>query len=441
MVQAAAPTRFLRSSPTLRTGVSAQLLATASQLVGFAQLLLLIAPGSSRTTDAYMILFGATQLVVTVWIVGVVYPTHLAEPARAWKHTVACSGAAAAVLAAAGVGFLLALGYPVAPVVGVGTALALSGALAAAAATYSVILACAGRPLSLAGLALLPNVVATAALLATHGTTSTTRTVAMCGALALGNGALCCLLQPRAHEVLSHCRVSQPTPSVVRPRGWLVMAAIVGGISPLALQGALAAFPQGVLTHFTVAYKFGLTLTGALVNSLLPLLVSWRNLARARLRQTVLVSLSAAGPAALVCRELAGHNTFGTSLAPAAIALLAGWAFVVPTTSVATQIVVRSGDFLAFRTTGLLNGGLTSAGIVYAVITRQPTAVALTLLVVQVAVSVVLFRRSAQAAEGWLTLAAGAVCLPVAFAPLLSIPAVVAMTLLPLRRLSAAPVT
>lgn len=393
--------------------VTAQAAAFASQLFGSLQLVLLLHAGVSRATDAYFLIFGATQLMVSGWIVGVIYPRQLAQPGTDWAQIPRRAVVFSALVTGLATGYAIALGYPVGITISVAVPLLLSAAAAARATVDACRLACVGRATELAGVALPANVVACVALLTVGGHGSSTATTAMCAGLLLGNLGAASALRRRVASIVD-------VPPAVAPRRapWLVVAAITAALSPLVMQAAVATFPSGDLSAFSVAYKFGLALTGIGLNSMLPLLLSWHRVEHDVLRRIVWCALTVALPAAYLAKLIATASGTTHYLSPAVVTAMTAWALICPATAIATRLTVITKDLRYFRFTAVANAALTIATVVTALCTHESVVVAAGLLVVEAAVTAILLHRVGKTASVVATLTVAVIAVCVAVTPL-----------------------
>jgi hypothetical protein len=378
-----------------RRGVlGAQATALAAQTAGALQLLLLVRGGTNRSTDAYFVLLGAGQLVSAIWVLGVVYPRRLADAALSWRGLDAVAAVMAAISTVAAAGYLRLIGYSGHVLLPLLLALVVAAAASAAASCKAAMLACAGRPRPMAGLALVPNLFACLGLL--EPWTPGSPALRMSVGLAMGSLALLPFLTVATRSVPTGVGDTAQPPGAAAGSRWLLYGSVIGNLAPVALQSALATLPGGRLTAFSVASRLALAATSVGLNSVLPLLVSWQRYDAAMVRRLCRLALVAApagtASACALAALLGSPHQFG---APAVV-LLVAWAFVTPTTTLATQATVREGDLRSFRWTGSFNLLATSAGIgLLLLLGTLETAVA-TLLAVQVGVSGILFFR-----RGW----------------------------------------
>lgn len=392
----------------VRRGVSAQLLALGSQAAGAAQIWLLVREGVGPASDVYFLCFGGGQLVISVWVLGFVYPRQLAHRERSWGRTESLSPYVAAGAVVAAAVYAACVGYPWQLLSAIAAPLAVAAAAGAAAATYAAGLACAGRPLALAGVALPANLVACAAMssVAVHPAATP---IAMCVGLAFGNVILMCLLRRPAHTVLRASSVSDERCTPLPDERWLLLASVVGGVSPLLAQAVLATFPAGRLSAFSVVTRLGLAATTIGVNAVLPLVLSWRQVEHTLLWRVSWASILAAPAVALGVRMGLPDNPVAGLSAPV-LTLLAGWAGLCPAATIATRLTIVSGRLRVFRATALVNAGLTVVFLAGAVRMHQLLYVALSYLVVEAGVLTVLMGTARRyGAAGAVTAATAAV--------------------------------
>jgi hypothetical protein len=370
------------------SALAAQLCALASQAGGALQLLLLLRAGTSRSTDAYFLCFAAGQLVTSIWVLGVVYPRHLADPSRSWAGVTARAMWTAAGLVLVATGYALTIGYSWRTLLGISLPLVVAATAAAAATTYAAALGCSGRPLPLAGVALPANAAACLGLATAVLTRPSLAGPFMCIGLAAGNVLLAVGLRRRAEPIMSVVA----TPAGGRPKApsgdkWLLVGSIAGGLSPVLFQALVASFPKGELTEFGVVTRLGLALTTVGLNAMLPLMLSWRYVATVRLRQLTWAGVLMSVPAAVLVRVAVGRDVLGTSLDGSVLAALVAWALLCPSTNIAARLVVLRNDFRVFRWTAAANLTLTAAAGAVAVARHDLLPVALGYLSVEAAVT------------------------------------------------------
>ena len=170
-----------------------QMLAGAAQVTGALQLVALLASvGRTRGTDAYITLFSASQISLSVIVVGTLQPLILNRPNYSeWRPWIVGGIGANAVMLFGTASFLLLVHYPVSDVVSITAVLCASGTAAVVASVLGVHLAALGRPGSLASLTVLPNALASLAVV----TAPTAPILFMCVGLFSGNGILCVTLR------------------------------------------------------------------------------------------------------------------------------------------------------------------------------------------------------------------------------------------------------
>ena len=266
---ATASTLAPRRAPVVGRVAGAQATAVVAQALGALQLLLLLRAGAGRSSDAYFVVFAAGQLVISIWVLGVADPRQLADPALSWRGRGRAAAVAAGACALGASAYLLAVGYPAGTVLPVGGLLAVATAAAAAANCQAAVLACAGSPKPLAGVTILPNLMACAGLVVSmwHGSA----VVDMCVGVAAGNLALLPLQAGRVRRTL-HDRPTAAGAASPTPR-WLLYGSVVGNLAPLVLQASLATLPGGRVSAFSAASRLALAATSVGVSSVLPLLV------------------------------------------------------------------------------------------------------------------------------------------------------------------------
>jgi hypothetical protein len=253
-------------------------LAALSQATGAAQLgALLLAVGPTRGSDAYFTLFTASQLPVSILVLGTLQPAILSRPGYAgwarWTLVAVIVNAPWLWLTA---GFLLANGYASHDVLWVAGLLTASASVAIACSVHAVHAAARGRPELLAGSTVIPNTCASILVLAP----TPYRIQLMCTGLLVGNIATYLLARaivrsavgawqrdPLKSQVSSH-------QSLAGTRGLLV-ASTVGATGPFALQAVTATYTAGQATLLGFMSKLGNGVVGIGVTTFTNVATDW----------------------------------------------------------------------------------------------------------------------------------------------------------------------
>jgi hypothetical protein len=260
-----------RLPPGAKRIARVQLVAAMSQVLGALQLVLLFATvGAGRSTDAYIVLFSASQLPASIISVGTLQPLIFSRPGyRNWAPWIT-STVLACVACTSGTSILLvAIGYGSRDVVLPGLLVAVSGAVAAAVSVPAVERAMHGYPALLSGATILPNLFACVAL----ALPSSDRVVAMCWGLLVGSVVTGVLVE-RARAAI---RVEGVSVSVSgRDAAGLLASSTVGGLGPFALQAATATFPAGQASILGFASRLGAGLIGVGVTTFINSVTDWQ---------------------------------------------------------------------------------------------------------------------------------------------------------------------
>ena len=231
--------------PDVRRIMRVQALAAVSQVTAALQLVaLLLAVGPGRASDTYVILFSASQVSVSVFVIGGLQPLTISRPGYSgWARWIAAGSIANAILLAATGGFLLAADYPTAVVLPTAGVLMASGACAVTAAVWSVHYAARGRPGVLASITTIPNIVAAVFVVAAP----VAKVPVMCLGLLVGNIVTCALLRGHEEEapaLATHHSARLPRRDVAG----LLASSSVGAGGPFALQAVTATYSPGQAT-------------------------------------------------------------------------------------------------------------------------------------------------------------------------------------------------
>lgn len=230
--------------------------AGAGQALAAGQLAaLILTVGTTRETDAYLLLFSATQLVASVVVFGVLQPIVLSKPGysgwRAWQAVAA--GCVFPVVALTAL-YLTEVGYPSSTVTTLAPVLAVSGAVACAAAVNGVHLAMLGRPAFSAALTVPPNALAILGLMSVAAQPVTF----MCVGLLVGNLLMLAITSraiqgtERVHEesVAGHQIGRREIPT-------LASTSLVGAGGPFLLQSVVSSYPPGDATILGTVVRIG----------------------------------------------------------------------------------------------------------------------------------------------------------------------------------------
>jgi hypothetical protein len=306
-----------------------QAFAALSQATGALQLAaLLVAVGPGRPTDAYIILFTASQMPVAALIIGTLQPTILSRPGyRGWGRWTVAGVAVTVPLVWLVAAFLLANGYRPGDVVPVAALVTVSASIAVAASVHAVHAAASGRPEILAGLTALPNACA-ALLVLVPGPNAIPL---MCAGLLVGNVATFriadAVTRSTAGRPADERRDSGSADGVAgSSTGGLLMSSTVGATGPFALQAVTATYAAGQATLLGFASKVGSGFIGVGVTSFTNVATDWHRRSVRPLQMAV--RWFTAGQVTLLlwlgCLLLAnGFQTVKTSLAAGAWVLAA----------------------------------------------------------------------------------------------------------------------
>jgi hypothetical protein len=254
---------------------TAPALSLSSQLVGMAQLaLLLLRVGANEATDAYFYLFNLGMVPIHGIIVGVMYPSLLNEERLSkrniatirWLTPLICLTAVAA-----GAGWLWA-NDRLQESLFLLVLMCMANAVVQARLWYRAVAAEAGGNASwIAGVALPPNLIATIALLISWQS-ATAAISAMVGGLLLGNLGLLGVMASRA---VGQSVVERQASVLPFRRGplWFFSMASSGLVARTVLQSLAVFLPPSSITLLNVAFKIVSSVSATFINATMPLLV------------------------------------------------------------------------------------------------------------------------------------------------------------------------
>jgi len=343
-------------------GSPARLCAVSSTGLSVLQAgLLLRVVGATRSADTFFVLFAFGQAVLTVGVVGILYPARLAEGGDSgrWRRPLSLAAASGAASTALGAGLLLVEGYVAARVMTVAALLAASSAAAGAAGVLAVRRACAGRSSLLAGLAVPANATACAALLVP----ATSSVVGMSSGLLVGNACLLACLLASSGSQRARLR-SAPADRHPAPSRWLAANATAGYAAALTLQAAAAQLPAGTATVYALGTRVVYAFLSIGLTSVLPMLVHWGSQEGDALRWTARRLLV---PGTWVLLAIAMLSAVVLPAALPAAALL-GWLLVAAGATLVVQVTYGAGDFTALKVPALLAPPISVAAAVAALV-------------------------------------------------------------------------
>jgi hypothetical protein len=250
--------------------VRLQAFAALAQASGAAQLLaLLLTVGRGRATDAYVVLFSASQVSLSVLVIGTLQPLVLSLPnysrwSRWLLSGILLNGAVLWGTAAV----LLALNYTTAQVVGTTILLTVSGSFGVAATVEAVHHAALGHPEILAGATLTANMLATAFVVAAPGN----KISLMCVGLIAGNALTYLYARTRvAHRRRASTNLRAPRSEVIG----LLASSGVGAVGPFGLQAVTASYPAGQATLLGFFSRLGAGVIGVGVTAFTNFVTDW----------------------------------------------------------------------------------------------------------------------------------------------------------------------
>jgi hypothetical protein len=312
--------------------------------------------GPGRLTDAYVTLFAASQVPLSVIVIGTLQPLALGRPNYDRWSVWALRAAAADVISVAAVGaFLVAFGYSAADVAPLAGLLAASGAVSCLVAVTAVHLAADARPMSLAAATFLPNACATAAVLAAP----IAPVEMMCAALIAGNLVTWRIVRRKELTVRRDLN-TVAMPEVKKETVGLLLSSGVGAAGPFALQAATATFPAGQATVLGFFSRIGAGLVGVGVTTFTNSVSDWRRESVRPLRTAAGIAI-VAQTAIVACIVILLASGVRPGSAMAGLVAVA-WVLAAAMQSCAGRALAMAGDLSAFRTMALLSAVLYVAG-------------------------------------------------------------------------------
>jgi hypothetical protein len=267
--------RRVRPLHPIRVMLKAPVLSLSSQFVGMVQLaLLLFKVGANEATDVYFYLFNLGMVPTTGLIVGVMYPSLLNEHRLSrrdlavlrWLTPLLC-------VVVAGVGSLwLIFNDRLDAQLAWVAAFCVANSVVQARCWYRAVAAEAGGNAAwIAGIALLPNVLAAVALLFPWPS-ETTAVEAMVGGLVIGNLAL---LARMARQRVGDDVIQRQEQGKQSRRGsfWFFSMASVEFAGQTVLQSLAVLLPASSITLLNVGYKIVGSVSASFVNATMPMLV------------------------------------------------------------------------------------------------------------------------------------------------------------------------
>lgn len=271
--------------------LQAQSVTGLSQVLGTLQFLLLISSKSfGRPSDVFTLLFLCGQAPLSVAVIGFLYPEALANTdSTNWTRAVWRTAFSSVVAVAAGAAYLMLMGYPQKDVLVIGVLLVPSSAAATAASVYAVSLACRGKALFLAGLAVPANFGACIFLIAFRGAAGITCAAVMCLGLFLGNMVLWRVAR-REHLrcAISAKNIMKITKIATKSRVWLAVSGVTGYGGALLLAAGASHLPAGRATLLSLITKTGAAVVGVGLNAALSVLINWESPDTGKLRNIAL---------------------------------------------------------------------------------------------------------------------------------------------------------
>ena len=388
-----------------------QTTALLSQVLGAGVVVILLREATGRSADAYFLLYGAGQLVVSLWLIGVVYPRRLSTGNdEAWARTASVSSIGASVCVGAATGYAALVGYPLSVLATIAPMLAVASSALAITTTWAVAAACHGRPYALSSTTLLASALALLTWLAIQPRTSRDTVAWVVGATMVAN-----LVSAAAGYLygkrLTTTVITRSLP-MARGESWLLIGSAVGTLSPMALQAATAALPAGELTRLGATIRVGSAVAAIMVTSVLPAFVNWHHYWEAALQRLILIAAgSGVASAWLVGMAFISWSSPTEWLTPEIAVTVLLWVSHATVTSIGTQMAVGRGTLFVFRDSAVANILVTAIGIAV-VLSRSSLAAAIaSLLAVHAIVNAVLLLR--------LRLSAHAAVLAMTIVPLL----------------------
>lgn len=310
--------RRVAQSPALQ----ASALATFSQVLGFIQLVLLLAGRrATGTTDSYFLLFAFQQLPSLILITGYLYPVWLRTRGRFSGEKVARAASVAFVpLSVAGASLWLGLHGRSATVVWiVAGLLTVNGCLVSGITMRASLMAADGDSRWTAALAVPANFCACVALAASFAFSLDVRTIAMCAALCVGNLAYLLVLELPRFAATRDTLPQADVGGLGRLSTVLVSRALIGYGAGNVMQFAATQLPVGAASSFNFVSRVVVSIVNTGLNSVLPRFMHVRTESPASLyrltRVIALVSIPVSGIALAVASldhtNLAVYTSFG----------------------------------------------------------------------------------------------------------------------------------
>lgn len=263
----------------VKSGVAIAL-SVGSQVLGLAQLLLLLSDGAGRPTDAYFYMLSWSTVPVQVLLVGTYYPLLLRGkgPSRLRERVLMWAAIGSGVLLVA-VAFTLyrLLTGAMDGLVAIAIALA-AMAVASVPAWHSALRdSASGNPKWLSGVTLLPSVGAILALLAAHQLSLSGRVAAMLIGQAAGFAIYRVARHVYAPPVHEHppalASKTDNADSANSASSWLLAQAVVAYGSSIWIQTVATALPDAGLTTLGVTAKIVAAGSTLVSNAVLPVVL------------------------------------------------------------------------------------------------------------------------------------------------------------------------
>lgn len=269
--------RLLLARPGVRRAARAPAASLLSQVVGLAQVgLLLVRAGANEATDAFFYLFTLGLIPTLMLITGIVYPRLVSTSpmsSRGLQRMRLAAPTVAAALVVAGSLWIRSQGRLHDELVPLACLLLLNAVLQARLYFRAAASEAGGVALWSAGIALPANAGAVALLLLPWSSPAHAVT-AMAAGLLGGNAAL--LIIMRRRRVGQSVLDGASEEAVAGGSGWFFARGVTGYASHLALSSAAVLLPASSVTILNVAAKLVTAVTGTFTNAILPALIHHR---------------------------------------------------------------------------------------------------------------------------------------------------------------------